>query len=152
MWSNTLFISKLVSLTFTKAIPNGKLHFLCIEEHYHEMGQLAQIQKQPSEVFCKKMCSWKFRKIHRKHLCQSFFSKKRLWHSFFPVNFAKFVKAHFLQNTYGRQPGSLDCQFYLLYFFCWTILNFHWQRNFQLSKDIVVKFFKRALCHFLKSC
>ena len=23
------------------------------------------VQKQPPEVFCKKMCSWKFRRIHR---------------------------------------------------------------------------------------
>ena len=24
------------------------------------------VQKQPPEAFCKKMCSWKFQKIHRK--------------------------------------------------------------------------------------
>ena len=24
------------------------------------------VQKQPPEAFCKKMCSWKFHKIHRK--------------------------------------------------------------------------------------
>ena len=28
--------------------------------------------------------------------------KKRLWHSCFPVNFAKLLKATFLQNTSGR--------------------------------------------------
>ena len=28
--------------------------------------------------------------------------KKRLWHRCFPVNFAKFVRATFLQNTSGR--------------------------------------------------
>ena len=27
------------------------------------------------------------------------FLKKRLWHRWFPVNFAKFVKTPFLQNT-----------------------------------------------------
>ena len=27
--------------------------------------------------------------------------KKRLWHNFFPVNFEKFLRASFLQNTYG---------------------------------------------------
>ena len=55
-----------------------------------------------------------FTKFTGKHLCQSlFFSKvaglmpatllkKRLWHSRFPVNFAKFLRIHFLQNTSGR--------------------------------------------------
>ena len=55
-----------------------------------------------------------FTKFTRKHLCQSlFFSnvaglrpatllKKRLWHKCFPVNFAKFLRASFLQNTSGR--------------------------------------------------
>ena len=40
------------------------------------------------------------------HLCQSLFFnkpasllKKRLWHRYFPVNFAKFLRTHFLQNT-----------------------------------------------------
>ena len=27
--------------------------------------------------------------------------KKRLWHSWFPVNFEKFLRTFFLQNTYG---------------------------------------------------
>ena len=48
-------------------------------------------------------------------LCQSLFFKKRdsrlrpatllkksLWHRCFPVNFAKFLRITFLQNTYGR--------------------------------------------------
>ena len=28
--------------------------------------------------------------------------KKRLWHKSFPVNFAKFLRTPFLQNTSGR--------------------------------------------------
>ena len=28
--------------------------------------------------------------------------KKSLWHKCFPVNFAKFLRTPFLQNTYGR--------------------------------------------------
>ena len=35
----------------------------------------------------------------------SFFNKvvgQRLWHRFFPVNFMKFLKTPFLQNTSGR--------------------------------------------------
>ena len=43
-------------------------------------------------------------------LCQSLFFvpetcnfiKKRLWHRSFPVNFAKFLRTPFLQNTSGR--------------------------------------------------
>ena len=60
------------------------------------------VQKQPLEVFCKKRCSWDFAKFTGKLLCKSLFFdkiaglrhatslKKRLWHRFFPVSFAKF--------------------------------------------------------------
>ena len=52
-----------------------------------------------------------FAKFTRKHLCQSLFLnkvaglrpaillKKSLWHKCFPVNFAKFLRTTFLQNT-----------------------------------------------------
>ena len=55
-----------------------------------------------------------FAKFKGKHLCQRLFFnknaglrpatiiKKRLWHRCFPVNFAKFLRAPFLQNTSGR--------------------------------------------------
>ena len=34
------------------------------------------VQKQPPEAFCKKMCSWKFHKIHRKTPApETFFNK-----------------------------------------------------------------------------
>ena len=62
-------------------------------------------QKQPSVVFYRKRCSWKFRKIHRKTPvpCQSLgpatLLKKRLWRRCFPVNFAKFPRTPFLQHT-----------------------------------------------------
>ena len=54
------------------------------------------------------------RKFTGKHLCQSLFFnkvvglrpatifKKRLWHRYFPVNFVKFLRISFLQNTSGR--------------------------------------------------
>ena len=53
-------------------------------------------------------------KFTGKHLCQSLFFnkvaglrpaiflKKRLWHRCFPVNFAKFLRTPFLQNSSGR--------------------------------------------------
>ena len=55
-----------------------------------------------------------FAKFTGKHLCQSpFFNKvaglrpatllkKKLWHRCFPVNFAKFLRTPFLQNTSRR--------------------------------------------------
>ena len=56
-----------------------------------------------------------FHKIHtRNHLCRSVFFnkvaalrpvtllKRRLWHRCFPVNFVKFLRTPFLQNTSGR--------------------------------------------------
>ena len=61
------------------------------------------INKQPSEVFCKKKCSQKFRKITGKRLYQSlFFIKLQAEKRGFPVNFAKFLSHFFLQNTSGR--------------------------------------------------
>ena len=48
-----------------------------------------KVQKQPPEVFCEKRC------------CSTLL-KKRLWHRCFPVNFAKFPRTPFLQNTSGR--------------------------------------------------
>ena len=55
-----------------------------------------------------------FAKVTRKYLCQSLFFdkvtglksatflKKTLWHKCFSVNFVKFLRASFLQNTSGR--------------------------------------------------
>ena len=60
------------------------------------------------EVFCKKVVLRNFEKFTGKHLCQSlFFSKvaglraatllkKKLWHRWFSVNFAKFLRKLFL--------------------------------------------------------
>ena len=49
-----------------------------------------------------------FVKFTEKHLCQSLFFNKvlglslQLWHRCFPMNFAKFLRTPFLQNTSGR--------------------------------------------------
>ena len=71
------------------------------------------VQKQPSEAFCKKMCSWKFHKIHRKTpVPEAFFNnelKKRLWYRCFPVNFVKFPRTPFLQNTSERLLLNVGC-------------------------------------------
>ena len=64
-----------------------------------------------------------------KRLCQSLFFhkvvglrpatllKKRPWHRCFPVNFVKFLRIHFLQNTSGQllltyHPGSQSGQYF----------------------------------------
>ena len=58
------------------------------------------------EVFCKKGVLRFFPKFTGKHLCESLVFnkvvKKRLWHRCFPVNFAKFLRTPFLQNTSER--------------------------------------------------
>ena len=56
-------------------------------------------QKQPPEVFCKKRCAYKFRKIHR--LRPAALLRKRLRHRCFVVNFAKFLGTSFSQSTSG---------------------------------------------------
>ena len=58
------------------------------------------------EVFCKKGFLRNFAKFTGKHLCQRLFInetlfKKSLWHRCFPINFAKFLRAPFLQNSSG---------------------------------------------------
>ena len=57
-------------------------------------------QKQPPEVFCKKRCqSLFFNKVAG--WGPATLLKKRPWHRCFPVNFAKFFRTPFLQNTSG---------------------------------------------------
>ena len=62
------------------------------------------IRRQPPEVFNKKG----FLKISQNSLENAcarapFLKKRRLWHKCFPVNFAKFLRIPFLQNTSGRR-------------------------------------------------
>ena len=66
-------------------------------------------QKQPQEVFYKKRCSQKFRKIHQSlffnkvaGLRLATLLKKKLWHRSVPVSFTKFLRTPFLQNSSGR--------------------------------------------------
>ena len=64
-------------------------------------------QKQPLEVFCRKDALRNFAKFTGKHLRQSpLFNKVAGLSSVdslcFPVDFAKFLRTAFLQNTSGR--------------------------------------------------
>ena len=66
---------------------------------------LARMQKQSPEVFCKKRCSYNFRKTHRKtpvpkSPCN--FIKKETLAQVFSCKFCKISKNTFLQNTRGR--------------------------------------------------
>ena len=63
------------------------------------------------KILFKIRCSQKFHNIHRKISVMEFlfikvtclkaynFDKRRLWHRYFPVNIAKFLRTAFLQNT-----------------------------------------------------
>ena len=67
------------------------------------------------EVFCKKGVLGNFTKFTGKHLSlrPATLLKKELWHSFFLLNFAKFLSTSFLQNTPGRlllDTKSLSCK------------------------------------------
>ena len=78
-------------------------------------GSLTILRKKPRnnrpELYCNKSALINFTQFTGKHLCQSLifnkFSelspatllKKTLWYGCFPVNFAKFSKTPFLQNT-----------------------------------------------------
>ena len=57
-------------------------------EHLQGTASL-EFQKQPPEVFCKKRCSSKSRKIHKKTPVQE---PQTLWHSCFLMNLAKFLR------------------------------------------------------------
>ena len=63
------------------------------------------IQKQPPQVFCKKRCSEKFRKFHRK---VRDFIKKRLPHRYFPVTSSKCLRTPILRTS------ANDCFWILL--------------------------------------
>ena len=87
-------------------------------------------QKQPPEVFYNKTCPKNFAKFRGKHLSQSLFFnkvaglrpatllKKRLWHRCFLVNFAKFLRTPFLQNTSGCLLVHSKFQ---VFFLCFTL-------------------------------
>ena len=79
-------------------------------------------------VLYKKGVLKNFAKFTGKHLCQSLFLiesqappgtllKRRLWHRCFPLNFAKFLRIPFLQNTSERLPLQLNISFRCLFHF-----------------------------------
>ena len=100
-------------------------------EGFHLCQRQILLQKQPPEVFWKKVVLSNFSKFTGKHLCQSLFFnkaagfslwKERLWHRCFYVNFVKFLRTTFLQNTSGRLLLSL-----------WEDRSFQYKVPFSLS-------------------
>ena len=81
----------------------SRLSYRCIRCSI-KIGNLdwCKCQKQPLKVFCEKMCSLKFRKIHRKTPGLRPLLKQRPWHRCFSVNFVKFLKTPFLHNNSRR--------------------------------------------------
>ena len=65
------------------------------------MKGLRHFRSSLPEVFCKKGVLRNFAKFTGKHLWPATLLKKGLWHRCFPVNFAKFLRTPFLQNTDG---------------------------------------------------
>ena len=53
------------------------------------------VQKQPPEAFCKKMCSWKFHKIHRKTPVPETLLKKETLVQVFSCEFCEISKNTF---------------------------------------------------------
>ena len=94
--------------------------------------------KQPPEVFCKKRRSQKFRKIHRKTPVLEPL-KKRLWHRCFPVNFTRFPRTPFLQNTSGRLILTHQCSCNGIYCFCLSHAFFF--LVFVIIINFIVKYF-----------
>ena len=103
-----------------RVLRNERLYkgFLNFYDHEHLSLELAT-----RGVLQKKSVLRNFIKFTGKHLCQRLFCsevaglrpatllKKRLWHSCFPVNFAKFLRTPFLQSTSGSCFYILRKQF-----------------------------------------
>ena len=98
----------------TKPVFQHFIRHVCFNQVFIILAFLANwnygkfdIFRKYSEVFCKKSVLRNFAKFTGKHLRQSLFFdkvaglrpvtllKKRLWHSCFPVNFAKFLRTPF---------------------------------------------------------
>ena len=91
---------------------------------FTKIWQKIPFVQKPSEVFLKKKFLKNFTKFKGKHLCWSLFFKKdsglrpatllkkRLQQRYFPVNFVKFSRTPFLQNT-SRRPFVIYLSFIL---------------------------------------
>ena len=73
-------------------------HHVFWTKMFDNVVQKPAVEIQPPEVFHKKGVLKNFAKFTRRHLCQmrpATLLNKRLWHSCFPMNFAKFLRTPF---------------------------------------------------------
>ena len=91
---------------FSAILGSPSLYY-CNRKSYFSYSE-AYWQKQPPEVFYKKVVLTNFSKFAGKQLCQCLFFK-RLYYRFFPVNFLKFVRPLYLQNAFGSQLAQRRC-------------------------------------------
>ena len=109
-------------------------------ESTHNLRKLGNIRKTEAATrgaLCEKAFLENSPNSQGKHLCQSLFNKatglrpkspleKRLWYRCFSVNFVKFLRTPFLQNTSGScfwrwtswYLQNLCVDFSMVYFFC----------------------------------
>ena len=97
--------------------PKKLINILCCPQH-------KSCRSSRPEVFCKKGVFKNFIKFTGTHLCQSLFFnkvaglrpatllKKRLCQRCFPMNFMKFLRTPFLQNTYVCVSEGKKCSFF----------------------------------------
>ena len=103
------------------------------------------LQKQPPEVFNRKISQ-----NSQENTCARVFfliklqaSACKLWDRNFPVNFAKFLRTHFLQNTSGRllffvnssvyKAHSLLSKWFKFLFFSWFLHHLKYSKFFCLT-------------------
>ena len=110
-------------------LQNGRvlLKLLCIISKYkmstsQRRTKLSLFRRNHRACSIKKMFSKMSQNSQEKHLCWSLFSvklkafnfiKKKLQHNYFPVNFAKFLRATFLHNTLGDCSCLLELQSFI---------------------------------------
>ena len=120
------------------------IHLVLISWLLYSTSSVARNRSSHRRCSLRKGVLRNFAKFTGKHLCQSLlFSKvaglrpatllkKRLWHRCFPVNFVKFLRTSFLQNTSGwllLQEGSLNwwsrAETFITPPFCFILLSFY---------------------------
>ena len=75
------------SISYFMKWPWNCISWNALKEKFHSVSFLLEISQNSQENTCS---------IHL------FLIKRKLWHKCFPVNFAKFLRTLFLQNTSGR--------------------------------------------------
>ena len=89
------------SLTWFINKYSTKFHGIYFFNETFKTTKMITTRSSRSEVFCRKDVHRNFPTFTWKHLRPATILKKRLWNRCFPVNFLKFLKTLFLQNSFG---------------------------------------------------